>query len=80
MILEGAAKRIEREKLFADANAWNGARLNAFAYHDPKHIPKFDAFFKRPAPSGPRGRPDWRVLQHRVMVFHAANGGEIIRR
>lgn len=78
VILGGAAKRIEREKMFADAVAWNGARLNALAYHKPRDLPSFDAFRGRPTSSGPLPRPDWRSLKQRVLMYNAAIGGEII--
>lgn len=78
IILAGAAKRIEREKLFVDAGAWNSARLNAFAYHKPGEMPSFDAFRGRPAASGPRERPDWRAMKSRVLMYNAAIGGELI--
>lgn len=42
--MAGAARRIEREKLFADAIAWNGAQLNALAFHKPAKMPGFDKF------------------------------------
>ena len=86
-VLQGAARRIEREKLFADSIAWNGARLNGFAWHDPKNLPSFEKFRggktvpgKAGAALAPGERRDWRAMKAALIGFNAAMGGELIRR
>lgn len=76
-ILRGAAKRIERERLFADAIAWNGARLNGFSWHDPKNMPSFEKFRGGKAALAKVTARDWRGMKAAVIAFNAAMGGEV---
>lgn len=78
LILRGAARRIEREKLFADAIAWNGARLNGFAWHDPKHMPSFEKFRGGKSAKAKVTAKDWRGMKAALIGFNAAMGGELI--
>lgn len=77
--MAGAAKRIEREKLFADAQSWNTGRAVRSAFHKPNDYPSFDAFRGHKAPAGPPKRRDWREMQHSIMMFNSAIGGELIQ-
>lgn len=78
--MAGAAKRIEREKLFADRAAWDTARLTAFAFHKPGDMPDFDKFRGKgrvsDAPAAPPVRQDWRAMRAQIIQFNASVGGD----
>ncbi len=80
-MLRGAARRIERERLFLDAAAWGNARLNAYAVHDPKGMPGFEKF-RGKASGGPRSGPlrDWRQMKAALIGYNAALGGKVENR
>ena len=75
IIFAGAARRIEREQLFSDINAWQTARLVMIAYHKPK---KFPAFHKVSSVKRKRKRQSWEEQKAVVQALNAAFGGKVI--
>jgi hypothetical protein len=74
IILAGAAKRIEREQLFSDINAWQTARLVMIGFHNPK---KFPEFHKVSSVKPKRRRQTWQEQKAVVQMLNAAFGGKV---
>ena len=83
LVMAGAVKRIEREKLFADRAAWDTARLNSFAYHTPNKMPDFEKYRGKgragPTGAAPSVRQNWAAMRANIIAFNAAKGGGFIR-
>ncbi|WP_136441635.1 hypothetical protein [Pacificoceanicola onchidii] len=72
--MSGAAKRIERERLFLEVNAWQTAHLTMIGYHKPKKFPEFKKI------SSTKVRPkrqSWEEQKAIAQAFNAAFGGEV---
>lgn len=76
LILKGAAARIERERLFLDATAWQAARLVMIGYHKPRKFPEFDKV-SSVAAKRPRKRKAPAELQAALYHAFAALGAEV---
>ena len=72
--MAGAAKRIERHRLFSEVNAWLGARLVMTGYHNPK---KFPEFRKVSSSKVKRRRQSWEEQKAMAQMLNAAFGGEV---
>jgi hypothetical protein len=80
-IMDGAARRIERDKLFADSIAWNTAQLTRFSYHAPKDIPTFERFRGGRVRQSRSAAPhSWQDIKNRVRIFNGSIGGRVERK
>jgi len=74
IVMAGAAKRIEREQMFFEVNAWQSARLTMIGFHTPKKFPEFS---KVSSAKIKRRRQTWEEQKAVVQVLNAAFGGEV---
>jgi hypothetical protein len=79
IVLSGVVKRLERERMLAEKQAWDTAYLAGISYHNPKKFPEFDRFRSRPVGVA-RERPkmDWKKMKSIIVAHVAASGGEVI--
>lgn len=74
IVMAGAAKRIEREQLFSEVNAWQSARLTMIGVNNPKKFPEFKKVSSiRIKPK----RQSWEQQKAIVQMMNAAFGGEV---
>lgn len=74
IILDGAVKRIEREKLFVQMGAWETARLTMIGFHKPKDFPAFSKFVDV---RGEPRRMAWQDIKANLMMTNIAAGGKV---
>ncbi|MCA0952916.1 hypothetical protein LCM16_02385 [Mameliella alba] len=82
IVLDGAARRLARERDQAEVQAWQTARLVMIGYHQPRKFPPFKKVSSS-APSRRRGtgaRPSWQDQKALIQVINAAFGGEVRKR
>lgn len=72
--MAGAAKRIEREQLFSEVNAWLCARLTMTGFHNPKKFPEFRDVS---AVKVRRQRQGWEQQKSIALALNAAFGGKV---
>ncbi|WP_306130997.1 hypothetical protein [Roseovarius sp. MMSF_3350] len=77
IVMTGAARRIEREVMQSEVNAWLGARLVMIGYHKPKKFPKFSAVS---SVKTKRREQSWKQQKALVEALNAAFGGKVIRK
>lgn len=76
IVMAGAAKRIQREQSFLEANAWLTAHLTMIGYHKPKKFPEFKKISSAKRARKQR-RQTWEEQKAVVHVLNAAFGGEV---
>jgi len=74
--MAGAAKRIEREQVFYEANAWMGAQLAMVGFHNPKKFPQFNKVRSR---SRPKKRQSSEEQMAIAKMLNAAFGGKVVK-
>lgn len=78
IIMDGAARRLERERDVSEVQAWQTARLVMIGHHSPRKFPEFkkvsSAQSRRRKSSE---RPHWRDMKAMIQVINAAFGGEV---
>jgi hypothetical protein len=81
LILSGVTRRIERERLFAERQAWDTARLVGLAFNEPRKFPTFEKF-RTPAGGvrAARQTMGWRQMKAMVLAHVVASGGEVIQK
>ncbi|MFW2541534.1 hypothetical protein ACN2XU_02750 [Primorskyibacter sp. 2E107] len=72
--MAGAAKRIERERLFLEVGAWQTARLTMIGFHKPE---KFPEFRKVSSAKVQRKRQNWEDQKALALMLNAAFGGRM---
>lgn len=72
--MAGAARRLERDRLFSEIDAWQTARLVMIGMHAPR---KFPEFARISSVRRKRKRQHWREQKAVVLMMNAALGGKV---